>query len=159
MKHSRVFVDLHHIKGHQDSNSIGPFTRDATLNIKANLLVKTKLETYASGLAVFHIPWSQGVCYLGAQRVKKTFANEIWDFINGQKTTNYWRKQRALTQGIWNRIDWESIGRAMQELPINRHRWVTKYVSGHFTTGKNMCRWKFCTLMRCPRCDSPEEGK
>jgi len=159
MTHSGVLVNLHHVKGHQDSNCAGPFTREATLNIKADQLTRTKLETYQSGPAIFHIPWSQGACYLSMQRVKKSFANEIWDYINGQRTTEYWRKRRALTQGIWNTIDWESVRRAMQEIPVNKHRWVAKYVSGHFATGKNMCRWKFRMSMKCPWCDVPKEDK
>jgi len=36
---------------------------------------------------------------------------------------------------------------------------VTKYISGHFATGKNMCRWKFQTMMKCPWCNTPEEDK
>ncbi len=71
----------------------------------------------------------------------------------------YWKKRWELTQGIWNMIDWESIGRAMQEVPVNWQCWVAKYVSGHFAMGKNMCRWKFQTIMQCPRCHAPQEDK
>ena len=143
MHHSGVSVTLHYVKGHQDLQGISPFTRDASLNIEANLLVRTKLETYQSSPPMFHIPWSQGVCYLGTQRVEKAFTNEICDYMNGQQTTKYWMKRWNLTQGIWQTIDWESLGQAMQEIPVNKHCWVAKYVSGHFATGKNMCRWKF----------------
>jgi len=79
--------------------------------------------------------------------------------MNGQKTTEYWLKRRGLTQGIWNTIDWESVGWAMKELPINRRRWVSKYVSGHFATGKNMQRWKFRSTAECPRCHDQQEDK
>jgi len=34
MKHCGVQVDLHHVKGHQDTRTCGPFTRDATLKIE-----------------------------------------------------------------------------------------------------------------------------
>jgi len=56
-------------------------------------------------------------------------------------------------------IDWETIGQAMQEVPVNRQCWVAKYVLGHFATGKNMCRWKFQLSMQCPRCHTPHQDK
>jgi len=143
MKQWGYMIDLQHVKGHQDSKHFGPYKRDATLNIEADKLAKEKLATYRTGPVRFHIPGSQGVCYAGTHRIEKDFANTIRDHMNGQKTTEYWLKRRGLTQGIWNTIDWESIGWAMKELPINRRRWVSKYVSGHFATGKNMQRWKF----------------
>jgi len=77
IQHSGVTTDLHHVKGHQDSKCFGPFTRDATLNIKADLLAREKLEKYRPGPIMFHIPWSQGVCYAGTQRIEKAFPKEI----------------------------------------------------------------------------------
>jgi len=152
-------IELHHVKGHQDSKSFGPYNRDATLNIKADKLAKEKLATYRTGPVIFHIPGSQGVCYAGKHRIEKDLANTIRNHMNGQKTIAYWLKRRELTQGIWNTIDWESIGRAMKELLINRRRWVAKYVSGHFATGKNMQQWKFRSTAECPRCHDPREDK
>jgi len=58
IKHSVVKIELHHVKGHQDSNQIGPFTHDATLNIKADLLAKTKLSVDTLVPTYFHILWS-----------------------------------------------------------------------------------------------------
>jgi len=69
---SMVQVDLAHVKGHQDNKLLRPLTRDAMLNIKADHLARTKLTGYTNGPHRFHIPWSQGVCYTGTQRVEKT---------------------------------------------------------------------------------------
>jgi len=52
----------------------------------------------------------------------------------------YWEKQRDMTDGIWHHIDWELIGHAMQEKPINHQHWVSKYISSHFATGQNMLK-------------------
>ncbi len=159
MHKSNLSITLQHVKGHQDSKSFSPFTRDASLNIEADLLAKSKLESYQTGPSTFQIPWSQGVCYLGMKRVEKAFANEIRDYINGQRTQNYWMKWRSMTQGIWQRIDWTAVGQAMNEVQINCRQWIAKYVSGHFATGKNMCQWKFRTSSKCPRCNATEEDK
>jgi len=156
---SGVTIELYHVKGHQDKNQFRPFTCDAALNIEVDILPKTKLASCTLVLTFFHIPWRQGVCYIGTNRVEKDFGKQIWDHINGQATKRYWEKQLELTQGIWNKIDWESTGRAMQELLVNKLRWVAKYVSGHFATGKNMQRWKFRTSAQCPRCMTQVEDK
>jgi len=70
LKISAVQVELVHVKGHQDKNILGPFTRDVMLNIEADQLACIKLTSYTTGPQQFHIPWSQGVCYTGAQRVE-----------------------------------------------------------------------------------------
>jgi len=94
MKHCGAQVDLHHIKGHQDSKKCGLYTRDVMLNIKAHKLAREKLETYQPGPKSFHIPWSQGVCYAGNHQIAKDFATTIRDHMNRQKTIEYWTKQR-----------------------------------------------------------------
>jgi len=77
INNSTVKVELDHVKGHQDTNQLGPFTRDTSLNIEADLLAKTKLASYTSAPTYFHIPWSQGVCYIGTNRVEKDFGKQI----------------------------------------------------------------------------------
>ncbi len=67
---SAIQVELVHVKGHQDTKTMGPFTRDAMLNIEADQLACTKLTSYTTGPTRFHIPWSQGVCYTGSQQVE-----------------------------------------------------------------------------------------
>ncbi len=47
----------------------------------------------------------------------------------------------------------------MKELPINYQCWVSKYISGHFATGKNMQWWLFQSSAQCPRCHKPQEDK
>jgi len=125
-----------HVKGHQDNKHIRPLTHDATLNVEADLLTRDKLNTYRHGPNPFHIPWSQGVCYRHNRRIEKAFNTKLQDHINGQTAQTYWIKRWELMQGIWKKIDWESISQAMQELPTNRRHWVAKYVSGHFAMGE-----------------------
>jgi len=83
MRHDNLKVHLHHVKGHQDSKNFGPYTRDATLNIEADRLACKKLEAYQPSPKTFHIPWSQGVCYMGHHRTVKDFSMTIRDHING----------------------------------------------------------------------------
>jgi len=61
LQHIGAMVKFNHIKGHEDLHTLGPFTHDATLNIEADSLARTKLPMYTTGLANFHILWSQGV--------------------------------------------------------------------------------------------------
>jgi len=87
------------------------------------------------------------------------FGRTICNHINGQAMKAYWEKQHKMLLGIWNKINWESIRRAMQELPIHHQCWVAKYVSGHFATGKNMKWWQFHSLAQCPCCVTQLEDK
>jgi len=64
---SMVQVELEHVKGHQDNKLLRPLTRDATLNVEADHMARTKLLEHTNGPNQFHIPWSQGVCYTGTQ--------------------------------------------------------------------------------------------
>jgi len=48
---------------------------------------------------------------------------------------------------------------AMKEVPLSRHRWVSKTMSGHFVHGKNMVWWHYCTTSECPLCLSAVEDK
>jgi len=104
MKHGSIQANLNHIKGHQDLKKIGPYTRDGTLNIKADTLAWEKLDTYQLGPKTFHIPWSQEVCYAGTHQIKKDFNTNICNHLNGQKTIEYWTKQRLMLQGIWKKL-------------------------------------------------------
>jgi len=159
VQHSEVSVDLYHVKGHHASSNFGPLTCNATLNIEANQLAWTKLTLYTSSPVNFHIPWSQGVCYMGSHQMEKEFARTTQGHINGQLTKAYWEKCYNLLAGIWNWIDWESISRAMQELPTHHQHWVSKYVSVHFGTGKNMQRWPFRSSVQYPGCVPQLEDK
>jgi len=71
MKHCRAQIDLHHVKGHRDSKNFSPYTRDAMLNIEEDKLAKEKLKIYQSGPQTFHIPWSQGACYVRNHQIAK----------------------------------------------------------------------------------------
>jgi len=109
---------LVHIEEHQDKNILGPFTRDAVLNIEADQLVCTKLTSYTTGPQQFHILWSQGVCYTGAQQVEKIGEHHMGSY-QWPHHESILGIRRDLMEGIWNHIDWESIGWAMQEVPVN----------------------------------------
>jgi len=97
---------------------------------------RLKLETFTQGPSTFHIPWSQGICHTSKHWVVKNFANSIFNYMNGQQTQTYWSKQCQMTQGIQKKIDWKSLGWAMQKIPLHYRCWVAKYVSSHFATGK-----------------------
>jgi len=132
---SRIPVKLHHVKCQRDNHQFRPFNCDATLNIEVDLLAKTKLTTYTSVPAIFHIPWSQGACYIRNVQVEKDFGHQISDHINkyklGKKPCTLPRHLEQDQLGV----NWLSnAGNTSQP-----KRWVAKYVSGHFVTRK-ICR-------------------
>jgi len=56
-------------------------------------------------------------------------------------------------------VDWFSVGKAMCSAPLAQQWWVSKHALGHFAHGKNMMKWKFCTMAQCPHCGCYIEDK
>jgi len=159
LSHCRYQVTLSHVYGHQDTGTPTVLTREAQLNIEADARAKEKLARYVPGPPVYSIPFAFGSCYLGKTRVVKNIIGRLREFINGQPAKSYWKKRRGIPEAVWKTIDWKSVHRAMREIPLPRRRWVSKFISGHFSHGKNMQRWKFRTTAQCPRCHESLEDK
>jgi len=134
-------------------------TRDAHLNIEADLLAKRKAETAYEGPLHYRLPGNKWACHTAQGRVVKQFDGTIRLHINGPPTKEYWKTKDQLTETTFESIDWLSFGRAMGDIPQARHRWVTKMVSGHFAHSNNMVRWHQRMSSACPRCNHPLEDK
>ncbi len=135
--------NLAHIKGHQDNGEITALTQDATLNIEADALAKDKLSRYVPGLKVYILPFVYGACYVGGRHVVKNISSTLRNHINGSLAIKYWQQPCSITPAIWATINWSSYQHAMSEIPLHRRCWVSKFVSGHFSHGKNMQWWHF----------------
>jgi len=76
-------VELVHVRGHQDEWQSGPLTREALLNVEADLLAKEKLQWFQQGPKEYQIPFGQGCCYCGSSRVVKGLVGTLQAYING----------------------------------------------------------------------------
>jgi len=95
IKISAVQLELVHIKGHQDKNILGPFTRDMTLNIEADQLTCTKLNLLHNWTTTIpHTVEPRSLLYRSTAH-GKNFGNTIRDHINSLATKAYWENEES----------------------------------------------------------------
>jgi len=90
-------VELMLICGHQDNRHPTVLSRDAWLNVEADVLAKQKVETPHMGPAYYKLPRNLWGCYIGTQCIVKQFNITLQTFVNGNNTMNYWAKQKNLS--------------------------------------------------------------
>jgi len=131
-------------------------TRDTWLNVEADLLAKAKVVEPHQGPFYYTLPGYAWGCYVG---IVNQFNTALRNCLNGQATLQYWEKQKQMSSEQLQNIDWFSLGRVMRSVPLACHRWASKQMSGHFSHGKNMVKWKFRNTALCPRCGAAIEDK
>jgi len=131
-------VHLVFVRGHQDSGIPTVLSRDAWLNIEADILAKSTNSLPHIGPLSYRLPGFPWGCYVGRHRVVKQLAQSIRTHVNGLDTLNYWATKKQHLPEILQMVDWLSLGRAMRSSKPPRRRWASKLMSGHFAHGKNM---------------------
>jgi len=142
---SNYKVELAFVCGHQDTGHPTVLTRDAWLNVEADLLTKAMVSALFKGPSHFRLPGNSWGCYTGTNRVVTQLQQSLQKFINRNTTLSYWEKRKQCSYDQLQEIDWLSLGQAMQSVPLSKCQWASKQMSGHFANGKNMVRWKQCT--------------
>jgi len=134
-------------------------TRNAWLNVEADLIAKETVNTPFISPPFYRLPGNPWGCYTEKRWIVKQLDSELWQYINGNEALCYWSKRKNWDDNTLNNVDWMSVGRAMREVPQAKRRWASKQMSGHFAHGSNMVRWKQCSLAECPRCNASTEDK
>jgi len=71
----------------------------------------------------------------------------------------YWTKKTGMNPEADKFIDWHSLGRAKQIIPVGLNRWIIKHCSGHCgTTAYKLHQRKQLPHSRCPLCEAPVEN-
>ncbi len=148
-----------HVKGHQDGKTPTALTRDAWLNIEADLLAKAAVDPKHISPHRYSLPGEGWICYVKQHRIVKQLADTLRDHINKEPIEKYWKTKFQIIEPTWQLIDWDGVGRAYKESSPTVRRWATKHTSGFFAHGKNMKRWKLRTADSCPRCGQDLEDK
>jgi len=71
----------------------------------------------------------------------------------------HWKKWHDLNDAILESIDWDTLAMAYKEVSSTKRRWASKWISGHFSQGKNMTYWYFWSSAACPCCGYDPEDK
>jgi len=85
-------IDLQFVRGHQDQGHPTVLTRDAWLNVEADLLAKQRVITKHIGPLVYSLPGNLWSCYTGNFQVVKQLPQTLRTFINGKGMLHYWEQ-------------------------------------------------------------------
>jgi len=89
-------IELMFVQGHQDDGKPTALSREAWLNIKADLITKQKALTQHMGPICYTLPGNPWWCYVDNQHIVKQFDLKIWQpsieerqWITGATKRNY----------------------------------------------------------------------
>jgi len=156
---SEYLVQIMFVCGHQDMGNPTVLSRDMWLNVEGDQLAKHKTSLPHIGPLYYKLPGYPWGCYLGKQHVIKQLQHSLWKFINGKDMLKYWEQWKQSLQDLLQEVDWQSLGCAIQSIPLSKHRWSTKQMSGHFAHGKNMVRLQQRSTAEFPQCRMTIEDK
>jgi len=148
-----------HVKGHQDNGLPTVLSREAWLNIEADLMAKSRIDCTIL-LPEFHpLPFEPWSLLINNQKVVKHHRRAIRMTMNGPAAQQYWKEKLTLPNSEPTALDTQAMERALSESTPGRRRWVTKHITGHFAHGKNMLRRGQRSTAECPRCHAETEDK
>jgi len=156
---SRYQVTLKFVCRHQDMGNPMVLTRDAWLNVEVDLLAKTKVIQPHQGPQYYKLPGYPWGYYIGTKQIVNQFNMSLHNCVNGKGTLQYWEKWKQMSPEQLQTIDLFSLGWVMRSILLACCQWVSKHMSGHFSHGKNMVKWKFWNTAQCPQCSFEIEDK
>jgi len=159
MKHLRCHIRYAHVKGHQDSGLTTVLSREAWLNIEADIAAKAAIQSEISGDTAVPLPFEPCSLLITNQKIVKQHRRAIRLALNGPTAHQYWATKLPGTTSLPATLDMQAMERALSESTPGRRRWVTKHITGHFAHGQNMQRRGQRTSTACPRCQTPVEDK
>jgi hypothetical protein len=131
------------VEGHQDEqHGVVDFWRQ--LNKVCNSLAKvywnqTRRMSPRGNHRFGNEGWS--VLIQGKKLAKMT----MWDLYNhffGKKSQDYWMPKHSITPHLFAKINWIACGKAINELPFGKRRWLVKHLMGFCAVGRMMKRWR-----------------
>ena len=110
-----------HVRGHQDDHADArDLDRWAKLNIEMDANAKQHMSIARRSPRHFMIasePWS--IWYQG-QKITSDLSNTVYDLVHSNEMKEYWSRKQDLTVAAVNEVNWEAIGKAMQETKRSR---------------------------------------
>jgi len=127
-----------HVKGHQDKGYPTVLSREAWLNIKADLAAKIHISNDTPKYPNLPLPFKPWRLVINNVKVVKHHQQAIRLAMNGPVAHQYWEEKILEVPHLHMEMDLKAMERAFSESMLGRHRWVTKHITGHFAHGKNM---------------------
>jgi len=148
-----------HVKGHQDQGLITALPWLAWMNIEMDLLTKYKLLSAELTDSTDKIPFEGWTCMIEGQWVIKHLPTALHQHLNGRILLNHWATKTRFSTQATQEVDWESVEKEMNKLPISKRQWVSKLAASFLPDGKNMQHWGLRNHPKCQRCPCLAEDK
>jgi len=85
-------------------------TRDAWLNVEADLLAQAKVVEPHQGPLYYMLPGHAWGCYIGNKCIVNQFNMTLCNCVNGKDTLLYSEQQKQMSAEQLQTIDWFSLG-------------------------------------------------
>ncbi len=100
-------------------------------------------------------PWS---IWINQTKIIKDIATNIYDHIHGKEALTYWLRKKKIDNSTSHLIAWDTIGKAINKIPLSQRWFLTKHTSGMCGVGKFTTIWKETETVACPRCGNFEDA-
>ena len=159
-----ITIHLEHVTGHQDEKSDTALTPLEELNVAADAMAKSHLQslhtTHHQGRPKpeqNHIFCKGTRIFIDGQKLTTDGAPNIRHTVFAPKMRKYLADKELLSITAFDLVDWQAIRRASQQTAPLFRLWASKNACGHCGVGKCLERWGHCDTARCRLCLAPEE--
>ena len=168
IKTSPIKWTLHHIKGHQDSNTrYNDLSRIAQLNVEADSLAKDTARRIIDNqdnpdihqaLPFEHCEVWVNTAEEGTIKVYSELTKSLRRIIHTKSIRTYWEKKGKFPRGGARRVDWKLKQKSHKGFSKGLNRWLCKHCTGFCGVGKKLKEYNFQSHSDCPRCGRAQES-
>jgi len=153
-------IKVIHVKGCQDKGYPTVLSREAWLNIEADLVAKShSISNNTPKYLNLPLPFKPWRLVINNVKGVKHHQWAIRLAMDGPAAQQYWEEKLPEVTHPNIEMDLKAMERVLSESMLGRCRWVTKHITGHFAHGKNMV-WRGQRLTAaCPQCQAKTEDK
>ncbi len=87
----------------------------------------------------------------------KDIQTSIYEIVHSAEARAYWEQKEKIVNPLFDWVQWDAVGQAMQSTPRTRRVFVSKHTVGMCGVGKYLYRWKQRSSDACPRCGDSED--
>jgi len=128
------------------------------MNIEMDKKAKGKVKSYImQSKRLTKIPEELWACCIHGHKLVKNIDKQLREHMHNAETTEYWKKKQQIRDPAVE-INWESLGRAMEESTPAQCCWVCKLAMGFFAHEKHT-KMENTLAATCLRCRIEVEDK
>jgi hypothetical protein len=151
----KIKIAWRHVKGHQKGDLLDIW---GTLNARADKIAglcqdNSQMRPPPSTIALMNENWQ---VLVNNQKLHKHIKTSLYNHISEQIVVPYWqRKERFFPAGSKD-INWDALGKAMQQSSTQQRQWITKRAARECGANHVLYKRKAKSTDQCPLCQQVE---